>query len=128
MNVVMSMTGDRKPVSFIEDCTVPLEHLSEYGARLEEVFRRHGTSGTWYAHASVGCLHVRPILNLKQDQDLRGPCAPSRRRRMSWCGASAGTHSGEHGDGMVRSEFLEPMLGSRLVGVFRRDQVGVRSV
>ena len=46
MNVVMSMKGDRKPVSFIEDCTVPLEHLSEYGARLEDVFRRHGTSGT----------------------------------------------------------------------------------
>ena len=117
MNVVMSMTGDRKPVSFIEDCTVPLEHLSEYGARLEEVFRRHGTSGTWYAHASVGCLHVRPILNLKQDQDLRAMRAIAEEAH-ELVRSFGGTHSGEHGDGMVRSEFLEPMLGSRLVGVF----------
>ena len=117
MNIVMSMKGDRKPVSFIEDCTVPLEHLSEYGALLEDVFRRHGTSGTWYAHASVGCLHVRPILNLKQDQDLEAMRAIAEEahelvRRFG------GTHSGEHGDGLVRSEFLEPMLGSRIVAAF----------
>ena len=117
MNVVMSMKGDRKPVSFIEDCTVPLEHLSEYGARLEEVFRRHGTSGTWYAHASVGCLHVRPILNLKQDQDLRAMRAIAEEAH-ELVRSFGGTHSGEHGDGLVRSEFLEPMLGSRLVGTF----------
>ncbi len=117
MNVVMSMKGDRKPVSFVEDCTVPLEHLSEYGARLEDVFRRHGTSGTWYAHASVGCLHVRPILNLKQDQDLRAMRAIAEEAHELVRGFG-GTHSGEHGDGLVRSEFLESMLGSRLVGVF----------
>ena len=117
MNVVMSMKGDRKPVSFVEDCTVPLEHLSEYGARLEEVFRRHGTSGTWYAHASVGCLHVRPILNLKQDQDLRAMRAIAEEAH-ELVRSFGGTHSGEHGDGLVRSEFLEPMLGSRLVGAF----------
>ncbi len=117
MNVVMSMKGDRKPVSFIEDCTVPLEHLSEYGARLEEVFRRHGTSGTWYAHASVGCLHVRPILNLKQDQDLRAMRAIAEEAH-ELVRSFGGTHSGEHGDGLVRSEFLEPMLGSRLVAAF----------
>ena len=117
MNVVMSMKGDRKPVSFIEDCTVPLEHLSEYGARLEDVFRRHGTSGTWYAHASVGCLHVRPILNLKQDQDLKAMRAIAEEAH-ELVRSFGGTHSGEHGDGMVRSEFLEPMLGSRLVAAF----------
>ena len=117
MNVVMSMKGDRKPVSFIEDCTVPLEHLSEYGARLEDVFRRHGTSGTWYAHASVGCLHVRPILNLKQDQDLRAMRAIAEEAH-ELIRSFGGTHSGEHGDGLVRSEFLEPMLGGRLVGAF----------
>ena len=117
MNVVMSMKGDRKPVSFIEDCTVPLEHLAEYGARLEEVFRRHGTSGTWYAHASVGCLHVRPILNLKQDQDLRAMRAIAEEAH-ELVRSFGGTHSGEHGDGLVRSEFLEPMLGSRLVAAF----------
>ena len=117
MNVVMSMKGDRKPVSFIEDCTVPLEHLSEYGARLEDVFRRHGTSGTWYAHASVGCLHVRPILNLKLDQDLKAMRAIAEEAH-ELVRSFGGSHSGEHGDGLVRSEFLEPMLGSRLVGAF----------
>ena len=117
MSVVMSMKGDRKPVSFIEDCTVPLEHLAEYGSRLEEVFRRHGTSGTWYAHASVGCLHVRPILNLKQDQDLRAMRTIAEEAHEI-VRSFGGTHSGEHGDGLVRSEFLEPMLGSRLVGAF----------
>lgn len=117
MNVVMSMKGDRKPVSFIEDCAVPLEHLPAYGARLEETFRRHGTTGTWYAHASVGCLHVRPILNLKRDADLKAMRAIAEEAH-ELVREFGGTHSGEHGDGLVRSEFLEPMLGSRLVRTF----------
>jgi len=118
LNLVMSMAGPRKPVSFLEDCAVPLEHLSEYARRVEEIFRRHDTLGTWYAHASVGCLHVRPALNLKDPADLR------RMRRIAEeahevVRAFKGTHSGEHGDGILRSEFLEPMLGRRLVGAFR---------
>jgi FAD/FMN-containing dehydrogenase len=58
LNIMMSMKGDGKPVSFIEDCAVPLEHLADYTDRLTRVFEKHGTKGTWYAHASVGCLHV----------------------------------------------------------------------
>ncbi|MHA0110976.1 FAD-binding oxidoreductase, partial [Klebsiella pneumoniae] len=69
LNIMMSMKDERKPVSFIEDCAVPLPHLAEYTARLTEIFEKHGTNGTWYAHASEGCLHVRPVLNLKQDKD-----------------------------------------------------------
>ena len=65
LNIMMSMKGDGKPVSFIEDCAVPLEHLADYTDAVTELFARHGTRGTWYAHASVGCLHVRPILNMK---------------------------------------------------------------
>jgi FAD/FMN-containing dehydrogenase len=67
LNIMMSMKGDGKPVSFIEDCAVPLEHLAEYTARLTEVFHKHGTKGTWYAHASVGTLHVRPILDMRRE-------------------------------------------------------------
>ena len=67
LNIMMSMKGDGKPVSFIEDCAVPLEHLAEYTDRLTRVFEKHGTKGTWYAHASVGTLHVRPVLNMKGD-------------------------------------------------------------
>src|SRR5499427_8097500 len=71
LNIMMSMKEEGKPISFVEDCAVPLEHLADYTARLTEIFERNGTSGTWYAHASVGCLHVRPILNLKLDADVK---------------------------------------------------------
>src|SRR5947207_6941104 len=67
LNIMMSMKGDGKPVSFIEDCAVPLEHLAEYTDQLTQVFAKHGTRGTWYAHASVGTLHVRPVLNMTAD-------------------------------------------------------------
>src|SRR5205085_10531618 len=67
LNIMMSMKGDGKPVSFIEDCAVPLEHLADYVDRLTQVFAKHGTRGTWYAHASVGTLHVRPILDMRRD-------------------------------------------------------------
>ncbi|HEX6112053.1 MAG TPA: FAD-linked oxidase C-terminal domain-containing protein [Geminicoccaceae bacterium] len=117
LNIVMSMKGAGKPVSFIEDCAVPLEHLADYTARLTELFARHGTSGTWYAHASVGCLHVRPILNLKQDQDVRAMRAIAE-EAFAMVRAYKGAHSGEHGDGLVRSEFHEAMFGDRLVRAF----------
>src|SRR3546814_20366848 len=67
----MSMKGDGKPVSFIEDCAVPLADLADFTDRLTAVFDKHGTRGTWYAHASVGLLHVRPIVNLKTEDGTR---------------------------------------------------------
>jgi FAD/FMN-containing dehydrogenase len=69
LNIMMSMKGDGKPVSFIEDCAVPLEHLAEYTSQLTEVFHSYGTEGTWYAHASVGTLHVRPILDMRRRRE-----------------------------------------------------------
>ncbi|HEX3210776.1 MAG TPA: FAD-binding and (Fe-S)-binding domain-containing protein, partial [Geminicoccaceae bacterium] len=117
LNIVMSMKSAGKPVSFIEDCAVPLEHLADYTARLTEIFARHGTSGTWYAHASVGCLHVRPILNLKLEKDVRAMRAIAE-EAMALIRAYKGSHSGEHGDGLVRSEFHEAMFGERLVRAF----------
>ncbi len=71
LNIMMSMKGDGKPVSFIEDCAVPLEDLADYTDRLTHEFHKHGTTGTWYAHASEGCLHVRPVLNLKLEADAK---------------------------------------------------------
>jgi FAD/FMN-containing dehydrogenase len=71
LNIMMSLKGDGKPVSFIEDCAVPLEHLAEYTDALTQVFQKHGTKGTWYAHASVGTLHVRPILDMRRDGPLK---------------------------------------------------------
>ncbi len=118
LNIVMSMKGDGKPISFVEDCAVPLDKLGEYTYRLTDVFARHGTTGTWYAHAGVGCLHVRPILNLKLDSDVAKLRSISDEAH-ALVREYKGSHSGEHGDGLVRSEFLEPILGSQIVAAFR---------
>jgi FAD/FMN-containing dehydrogenase/Fe-S oxidoreductase len=117
LNIMMSMKDQRKPVSFVEDCAVPLEHLAEYTAKLTEVFHRHDTRGTWYAHASVGCLHVRPVLNLRLDKDVKAMRAIAE-EAFALVRAYKGSHSGEHGDGLVRSEFHQAMFGSRIVRAF----------
>jgi Fe-S oxidoreductase len=116
LNIMMSLKGDGKPVSFIEDCAVPLEHLAEYTDRLTEVFARHGTRGTWYAHASVGTLHVRPILDMR-----RGGSAKMRaiaEEAASLVRQYKGAFSGEHGDGLVRSEWVDWQFGERMMGAF----------
>ena len=112
LNIMMSMKGDGKPVSFIEDCAVPLEHLAAYTDRLTRVFEKHGTKGTWYAHASVGCLHVRPILNMREDgaHKMRAIAEEAAQMVREYKGA----YSGEHGDGLVRSEWIAPMFGPRI--------------
>ena len=113
LNIMMSMKGDGKPVSFIEDCAVPLEHLAEYTDKLTQVFAKHGTRGTWYAHASVGTLHVRPVLNMRDDGagKMRAIAEEACELVRRYKGAA---YSGEHGDGLVRTEWIEPIIGSRL--------------
>jgi FAD/FMN-containing dehydrogenase/Fe-S oxidoreductase len=118
LNIMMSMKEARKPISFVEDCAVELEDLADYTARLTDIFTKHNTTGTWYAHASVGCLHVRPVLNLKQDQDVKTMRAIVE-ETLEMVLEYKGSHSGEHGDGIVRSEFHEKMFGSRMVDNFR---------
>jgi FAD/FMN-containing dehydrogenase/Fe-S oxidoreductase len=121
LNIMMSLKGDGKPVSFIEDCAVPLEHLAEYTAALTDVFTRHGTRGTWYAHASVGTLHVRPILDMRQS----GPNGGAAKMRAIAEEASVlvrkfkGAYSGEHGDGLCRGEWIRWQFGPKLNDAFR---------
>ncbi|CEJ10002.1 Anaerobic glycerol-3-phosphate dehydrogenase subunit C [bacterium YEK0313] len=117
LNIMMSMKEAGKPVSFVEDCAVPLKDLAAYTAGLTEIFRAHGTTGTWYAHASVGCLHVRPVLNMKLDVDAKRMRSMAE-QAFALVRRYKGSHSGEHGDGIVRSEFHEQMFGSRLVRAF----------
>ncbi len=116
LNIMMSMKGDGKPVSFIEDCAVPLEHLGEYTERLSEVFRKHGTTGTWYAHASVGTLHVRPILNMRRQgaAQMRAIAEEASAMVREYKGA----YSGEHGDGLCRGEWVAWQFGPRLNNAF----------
>ncbi len=117
LNVMMSMKEAGKPVSFVEDCAVPLQHLADYTERLNAIFARHGTSGTMYAHASEGCLHVRPVLNLRLEKDVKAMRAIAE-ETFAMVREYKGSHSGEHGDGIVRSEFHEAMFGSRIVADF----------
>ena len=117
LNIMMSLKGDGKPVSFIEDCAVPLEHLAEYTDALTEVFARHGTRGTWYAHASVGTLHVRPILDMRRD-------GAAKMRAIAEEAAALvrkfkGAYSGEHGDGLCRGEWIAWQFGPRIDAAFR---------
>ena len=119
LNIMMSMKEEGKPVSFVEDCAVPVEHLAEYTSKLTDIFAKHGTRGTWYAHASVGCLHVRPVLNLRLEHDVKAMRAIAE-EAFDVVLAYKGSHSGEHGDGIVRSEFHEKMFGARLVRAFEQ--------
>jgi FAD/FMN-containing dehydrogenase/Fe-S oxidoreductase len=116
LNIMMSLRGDGKPVSFIEDCAVPLAHLPDYVDRLTQIFRKHGTRGTWYAHASVGTLHVRPILDMRRDgaSKMRAIAEEASAMVREYKGA----FSGEHGDGLVRSEWVAWQFGPRLTRAF----------
>src|SRR4051812_23936922 len=118
LNVMMSMKQEGKPVSFVEDCAVPLPHLADYTQRLNAIFAKHGTRGTMYAHASEGCLHVRPVLNLKLEKDVKAMRAIAE-ETFAMVREYKGSHSGEHGDGLVRSEFHAAMFGERIIADFR---------
>jgi len=116
LNIMMSMKGDAKPVSFIEDCAVDLADLADYTERLNAMFEKHGAKGTWYAHASVGCLHVRPVLNMKDSADVAKMRAVAE-ECFALVREYKGSHSGEHGDGIARSEFHVSMFGERIAKV-----------
>lgn len=120
LNLLMSRRGDFKPVPGIEDVSVPPERLAEYMAR---VFRwcdaREGVLGVAvYAHASAGCLHVRPLVNVKSAQGLATLQAMAE-MALGLCGEFGGVLSGEHGDGLSRSVFNERLFGTELYQALR---------
>jgi FAD/FMN-containing dehydrogenase/Fe-S oxidoreductase len=116
--LLLGTPGDRKPVTFVEDTAVRPDRLPEFAARFREVLHRHGTDGAFYGHASVGCLHIRPVLNLKDPDDV------ARMRRITadvtdLVLAFGGALSGEHGDGLARSEWNRKMFGADVYQAFR---------
>lgn len=116
LNIMMSLRGDGKPVSFIEDCAVPLESLAEYTEALTQVFKKYGSRGTWYAHASVGTLHVRPILDMRQEgaSKMRAIAEEASELVKKYKGA----FSGEHGDGLCRGEWISWQFGPQINTAF----------
>lgn len=121
--LLFGMVGGRKPVTFVEDAAVSPERLPEFAARFRDILRKHGTDGTFYGHASVGCLHIRPVLNLHDPADV-----VSMRRIMEDVTdlvlSFNGSLSGEHGDGLVRSEWNRKMFGPQVYEAFRRVKRG----
>jgi len=112
LGLLGNLVGDRKAVACIEDTAVALEDLPEYIAAFSELMEGYGQNAVYYAHAGAGELHLRPILNLKEQQDV------AFFRRITTDVAALvkkyqGSFSGEHGDGIVRSEFLSMMIGEK---------------
>ena len=107
--------ANRSPSSRIARCRSSISPTTPAGSR--QIFEKHGTRGTWYAHAGSGCLHVRPMLNLRQEKDVHA-MREIAEEAFAMVREYKGSHSGEHGDGLVRSEFNEPMFGSRLARAF----------
>ena len=118
LGLSMAMKGDAKSLSFVEDTAVAPERLRDYIRDFLEIVRRHGTTAGVYAHASVGCLHVRPVVNLKTEAGVRQFEAIARDVADLVC-KYGGALSGEHGDGLVRSPFMEQMFGPILYEAFR---------
>ncbi len=119
LGLSMSMKGDAKALSFVEDAAVAPERLRDYIRDLLALVARHGTEAGVYAHASVGCLHVRPVVNLKTADGVRtfeSIASDVADLVLKYGGAL----SGEHGDGLVRSPFMARMFGDELYGAFRK--------
>jgi FAD/FMN-containing dehydrogenase/Fe-S oxidoreductase len=117
--LLYGLPGARKPTTFVEDAAVSPDRLPEFAARFRDILRRHGTDGCFYGHASVGCLHIRPLLNLKDAADV------VRMRQIADDVSSLvlefhGSLSGEHGDGLARSEWNRKMFGTVVYELFQQ--------
>ena len=117
--LLMSMEGDPKPYPFIEDATVPPEELAEYVQGFEEVLNDHSTSAAYFAHAGSGTLHIRPILNLKEQEGIEKMRSITQ-DVTDLVVEHHGSFSGEHGDGMARTEFTPKMYGEDLWDAFKQ--------
>jgi FAD/FMN-containing dehydrogenase/Fe-S oxidoreductase len=124
LGLSMAQKGDAKAISFVEDTAVAPEHLRDYIAEFLALVARHGTSAGVYAHASVGCLHVRPVVDLKTEagvQRFHAIAEDVSDLVLKYGGAL----SGEHGDGLVRSPFQEKMYGTELYQAFRELKAAI---
>lgn len=116
--LLMSVLGDKKPIAFVEDPAVPVENLPEFLDRFQKLLAQYDTKGGYYGHASVGCIHIRPLINLKQASEVE----KMRRISNEVCALVmefGGSMSGEHGDGLARSHHNERLFGPTLYGAFQ---------
>ena len=118
LGLLMSVRGDAKPIPVIEDVSVPPEHLPAYVGAVQKMVAKHNTTAAFYAHASAGCLHVRPLINLKTIEGVEA-MVDMAHEAAEMAHRFGGVMSGEHGDGLQRSELNEIIFGPELYGVMR---------
>ncbi len=118
LGLLMGVRGDYKPIAFMEDVAVPPQHLPDYVRDILDLMARTRTRVAMYAHASAGCLHIRPLINLKKEDDVE-KMALIADEVANLVVKYGGAMSGEHGDGLARSQFIERIFGPRLYQAFR---------
>ena len=118
LGLLLGMKGDKKPIAFVEDTCVEPRHLAEFVPRFQQIFAKHDTVGAYYGHCSVGCLHIRPVIDLKTPRGLDQVKAIAD-EIFDLVGEFHGTISSEHGDGRARSPYLEKMYGPTIMQAFR---------
>lgn len=118
LGLLASQPGDDKGATFIEDISVPVERLGEYIREMERILDAHGTRGDFYGHASAGVLHMRPHLNIKTKEGVAAMRALAE-ESVKLISRLGGVMTGEHGDGLARSEFIERIYGPEITALFR---------
>ncbi|MBI5053045.1 MAG: 4Fe-4S dicluster domain-containing protein, partial [Chloroflexi bacterium] len=117
LGVLQSMRGDSKPVSFMEDVAVPVDKLGDYIRFVEKMFKEHGVDSAYYAHASAGCLHIRPVINFKNPKDIEKVRSMGK-AVLGIVQQMGGAMTGEHGDGLSRSTWNGRLFGEQLYNAF----------
>jgi len=118
LGLLLGMKGEAKPIAFVEDTAVDPKYLPEFVPRFREIMAKHGAEGAYYGHCSVGCLHIRPVINLKTARGLAQVEAMAA-DIFDLVLAYGGAISSEHGDGRARSPFLERVYGPKIMQAFR---------
>ena len=116
--LLLGLPGDHKPIAFVEDTAVAPERIPEFIRRFEEILGNHNTIGSFYAHAGAGCLHIRPLVNLKHGAEVT-KMATIAEEVFDLVIEFGGSMSGEHGDGLARSHFNERLFGEQIYGAFK---------
>ena len=119
LGLLLGMKGDTKPTTFVEDTAVSPEVLPDYVRKFRNIVEKYNTTAAFYGHASVGCLHIRPLINMKigsKVKEIRSIAEEVYDLVLEY----GGSISGEHGDGLVRSEWISKMFGPQLYGAFRQ--------
>jgi FAD/FMN-containing dehydrogenase/Fe-S oxidoreductase len=118
LGLLLGLKGDKKPIAFVEDTAVDPKRVHEFVPRFREILAKHGADGAYYGHCSVGCLHIRPVIDLKSARGLAQVRAIAD-DITDLVLEFGGTISSEHGDGRARTPFLERMYGPRIMEAFR---------